>query len=772
MERMDQSRSLDDKKTTLLTAIQETVSSDHRKFKDIAMVLSDVKETRDIANKMMTEYEQEIPEDDDSTSVVQPQEVEIGNEDYASDILRNNYSALSQSITEPVRMARLLHEEVISDEALSCVMSTRGSVSDSRAVLLKAVRDAVHSNYKHLELFVTVLRKFSKVTHIGDAIFEEYKALFPEGDIVSELHCHHHLNQSHSEEETSSASSVSVGGPVYFPSNMDPEFSSLRCKFGSAFYAARCAIEKKNIDPLQMRMLLSDCFPHKPEFANKSLKNTHDIVDIVKRNCNLIDINCLEVLVMHFDVSEAVDPLEAYKAEVQEFCKVLRDELNESLEVVRSPRSLSRETIVLVLDQTPLTCTVGDVKDVVRKASGAHIEDVRIMNISDSHSIAITCFVPMSLTGYVITTVLQNIKDFQSKGLRELILNDTIIWKINDHRQEASTETDATIESRELLDSQLVFQNIEIEEENRLIDDKSIDSIEKLKEQLQAHLKIKKMMGFEIERLKTKLASLKELSDNRLKEIEQLKLKLEDSNKLQVEEISETFKDELSDSDTLTQEAGDVKWSHKQHRVHLTKASVDECKDVISQLNEEHRYIVLRDLSSDSIRYLMPNILKGNKIQNCTIYSFLARDDILSFSPQLSTNESLTSLQISHSSINDDGVVALVQPLKCNKNLQYLYLYYNPDITSACTKSLAELLLTNSSLIQLHLHRTGIDMDGVTTLIQTLKTNNTLKELWLDKKHKKNFTSGYDEKRIKFCVHTVHLHDNILQEGQSSEVYF
>uniref|UniRef100_A0A1X7TT12 Death domain-containing protein n=1 Tax=Amphimedon queenslandica TaxID=400682 RepID=A0A1X7TT12_AMPQE len=172
MERIDQRRSLDDKKTTLLTAMQETVSSDYRKLKDIATVLSDVEQTRDIANEIMTKYEETIPQEDDST-VVQPQEVVGGNEDRASDILRNNYSALSQSITEPVRVAKWLHEEVnlISDEDLSCVMST------SRAVLLKAVRDAVHSNYKHLELFVTVLRKFSETTHIGDTIFEEYKLI-------------------------------------------------------------------------------------------------------------------------------------------------------------------------------------------------------------------------------------------------------------------------------------------------------------------------------------------------------------------------------------------------------------------------------------------------------------------------------------------------------------------------------------------------------------------------------------------------------------------
>ena len=56
MERIDQRRSLDDKKTTLLTAMQETVSSDYRKLKDIATVLSDVEQTRDIANEIMTKY--------------------------------------------------------------------------------------------------------------------------------------------------------------------------------------------------------------------------------------------------------------------------------------------------------------------------------------------------------------------------------------------------------------------------------------------------------------------------------------------------------------------------------------------------------------------------------------------------------------------------------------------------------------------------------------------------------------------------------------------
>ena len=42
--------------TTLITSLQETVSSDYRKLKDIATTLSSVKETRDVAKRMLKQY--------------------------------------------------------------------------------------------------------------------------------------------------------------------------------------------------------------------------------------------------------------------------------------------------------------------------------------------------------------------------------------------------------------------------------------------------------------------------------------------------------------------------------------------------------------------------------------------------------------------------------------------------------------------------------------------------------------------------------------------
>ena len=47
---------LDDKKTTLLTAISTAVSSDHKKLKVLVMVLSRFEEMRSLANKILIRY--------------------------------------------------------------------------------------------------------------------------------------------------------------------------------------------------------------------------------------------------------------------------------------------------------------------------------------------------------------------------------------------------------------------------------------------------------------------------------------------------------------------------------------------------------------------------------------------------------------------------------------------------------------------------------------------------------------------------------------------
>ena len=170
--------------------------------------------------------------------------------------------------------------------------------------------------------------------------------------------------------------------------------------------------------------------------------------------------------------------------------------------------------------------------------------------------------------------------------------------------------------------------------------------------------------------------------------------------------------------------------------VDLTTPSLPQCQDVISKLKENnHHWVTLSESSSYVVQFLLPQLLKIRTITWIGIYSTkVTKDNIIS--SQLSNNTTLKTLVIADGSINDDGVITLVQSLKYNKSITRLYLHSNPDITSASAQSLAELLLHNNTLEVLELWRTNIDTNGVLVLVETLKTNKGLRTLSLDKQHK------------------------------------
>ncbi|XP_019860406.1 PREDICTED: uncharacterized protein LOC109588730 [Amphimedon queenslandica] len=768
MEKIDQGRSLDDKKTTLLTAMKETVSSDHRKLKDIATVLSDVEKTRDIGKEMVTKYEENMG----VSAEVQRQKVVGSNEDCASDILRNNYSALSLSITEPVRMARLLHEEVISDEALSRVISTRGSVSDSRAVLLKAVRDAVHSNYKHLELFVTVLRKFSETAHIGDTIFEEYCQLFCENvNTIEEVETY--LKEGRSLKDATSVESGSACGSfeevkwilsshkILFPHSMKEKIEELRIKFGSTFFKVRGNFAKdKNLSIDEMKLLVSDCFPDlSSQVFNK--KTINEVLDVVKTRCNIINILPLEVLASEFNIKKAKKVIKGYKEFARDFCKSTSIELclDQELQAVPTPSHLKKETVTFILEWSPNDTTLQDINDVLQKLEPLKNYFIQVDTIKTGQSVVVTCYCPAEYTGSLIMAVLEKIEILQKRGLKEFIIGNCTIWNNTAYEvlvsstmatKEVEQPTIMTVNNykeRELLfmRQQFVKQMEELqmklgtrkEEDHTHILPK--ESIDELNEKLETQYAINRRKTMEIEDLQAimrekdekmidtekELASLKKLSENKQQEIEQLKLELEDKNR---------------------QKDGTVIWG--SDHVYLTSPSVAQCKEVICKLENKHDIMALSASSSHSTQYLIPTILQSTTIKKLVMYSFfLTPDDILSFSSQLSTNKSLMILCLINGSIKDDGVIVLAKSLQLNETLRELYLTGNPDITSASAQSLAQLLRNNKTLSNLYLYDTNIEYDGVEILLKSL-TNSTLETLWLDKQLKETCLTLIEDMNI------------------------
>lgn len=97
-------------------------------------------------------------------------------EDHARDILRFHYGTLSQSLQYPIRVVQLLYgEKVITNKTLNDVKTTTQSLSDKEAIfiLLKAVRHAVRTNHHKLELFASVLLRFTRNVPCARAILKD-----------------------------------------------------------------------------------------------------------------------------------------------------------------------------------------------------------------------------------------------------------------------------------------------------------------------------------------------------------------------------------------------------------------------------------------------------------------------------------------------------------------------------------------------------------------------------------------------------------------------
>lgn len=90
-------------------------------------------------------------------------------------VFDNHYSFLSQSLADPVNVARVLFgERVITGQVMTNVESASPSISMQREILLAAIKEAVKINYSLLQTFASILCKFTANFKMGTAILEDY----------------------------------------------------------------------------------------------------------------------------------------------------------------------------------------------------------------------------------------------------------------------------------------------------------------------------------------------------------------------------------------------------------------------------------------------------------------------------------------------------------------------------------------------------------------------------------------------------------------------
>uniref|UniRef100_A0A1X7UBJ3 Death domain-containing protein n=1 Tax=Amphimedon queenslandica TaxID=400682 RepID=A0A1X7UBJ3_AMPQE len=450
---------------------------------------------------------------------------------------------------------------------------------------------------------------------------------------------------------------------ILFPRNMKNKFEDMRMKFGSTFFKVRRIFTKMksvvNVD--EVKELIIIWFPDlRSQLPDK--KTIEEVLNVLKRKCNIFNIRPLENLAFEFNVEDAKPVIKSYKEEAKDFCKSVSVSLclGEELQAVATPSRLLCETIVFVFNWDPDEYTLQDINDMFFELEPLNKCRIQIDNVGPSQSVVVNCYCPAEFTGSLILTILGKTDTLQRKGLKEFMVGNCTIWHTTQVLSESTEGADFLVQINDLKaalkakDEWIMATEAEVAalkklSENRL---KEIGALKKhleeshcinvQKEEVMNELKeeilvlrkeiIEKenLLNQLLEDTEKELASWKELSDNRLQEIERLQLIFEDNN--------------------IAQEHGKV-----ENIVHLSNPSVEQCKDVNSKLNEEHKMIILDDSSSDSAQFLIPRILEKRIITLYISSSALTRNDVLSFSSQLSTNQSLTTLALFNNSISDDG---------------------------------------------------------------------------------------------------------------------
>ena len=186
---------------------------------------------------------------------------------------------------------------------------------------------------------------------------------------------------------------------ILFPYNMKEKFEDMRMKFGSTFFQVRRIFTRMknvlNID--EVKELISDWFPDlKPQLSYK--KTIGDVLNVVKRKCNIIDISPLEKLAFEFNIKEAKPIIKSYKKEAKDFCKSVSVSLclGEELQAVATPSRLLCETVVFVFNWGPDEYTLQDINDVLDELV-PHKYHIQINKIGPGRSV-----VDPSLTSGII----------------------------------------------------------------------------------------------------------------------------------------------------------------------------------------------------------------------------------------------------------------------------------------------------------------------------------------------------------------------------------
>ena len=147
-------------------------------------------------------------------------------------------------------------------------------------------------------------------------------------------------------------------------------------------------------------------------------------------------------------------------------------------------------------------------------------------------------------------------------------------------------------------------------------------------------------------------------------------------------------------------------------------------------------YLRYSSLTS-GIKQISDALFTNNTLEFLSLINVTITDeDTSNLSTMLSINKTLKTLELINCNITDNGVQYICDGLTKNQTLTVLDISYNPQITSASTSTIAELINTTKSLTELCLSDTSLNNDDIKTICTSLIENTIIQTLYLSEQHK------------------------------------
>ena len=186
-------------------------------------------------------------------------------------------------------------------------------------------------------------------------------------------------------------------------------FESLRQKFDLLISSIRCLIAD-NVSSLDnLKTYLQRSYRElKPQLAHA--KSFGDVITIIVEKYNIINVDCLEVVVDHLEIVEAKAHISSYNTTVDKFFEgaTFSACCNESFKSDLSSHLLNCETVELTLEWKIDRRKLNDVRMLLSKFFGDIHKRVYIMEIKKESFVIVRCYTPQYMLDVLQIKAVKN----------------------------------------------------------------------------------------------------------------------------------------------------------------------------------------------------------------------------------------------------------------------------------------------------------------------------------------------------------------------------